>query len=652
MPRSRQVERDTNLRFDGVYDIETQDWDTFVVGGLIDTDGNYYESWDEEKFFDVLCNQSGSFWGHNAGVYDVLWFLRHARSRKMRASIVSAGQRLISVELHDRPKGKPLKLQDSYALIPIKLSKASEIGDVRKIDTNLPCVCGDACGGYCSIRRDADFDTRKKISEYLQFDCRATLSMLRRIGEYGGEHSISLSQTVGATSWRTAQRELELPPSPFYAEWLDTRSTRLYSFCRKGYYGGRVQVFKPYADRGFQYDINSAYPHALTDSVPCGIHEESVAAAALADYMCGKPGIYQALVEVPDMYIPPLPLRTKRRLYYPTGRFEGHFTDVILRYAETLGVRIITIRRAVTWERRESLIEGFCRRIYELRKEAGSKSALGEWLKFIANSFTGKCAQSPERDSIVLDFDKEPTYCPASFDCELGRLCEHGANREYPCCRHQCNRRCGRWDSVGDGIWSSRRFILSPCSHIEWAAYLTSRVHVKLHSQLVSGGGKDAVYCDTDSVFALKRRWDDIGLLLGQWKEEGEFLGFEAIAPKVYHYINWTKFVKCKGNDCEECKGKGCVAEVARCKGIEKALNNWQAIALGAAITSQRGVKGFRTAARDGNSPDLFVRKSMTRQVARGGVMIGDRLLVNGGQDTRPLSVDEIYGMEKRNANV
>jgi len=114
--------------------------------------------------------------------------------------------------------------------------------------------------------------------------------------------------------------------------------------------------------------------------------------------------------------------------------------------------------------------------------------------------------------------------------------------------------------------------------------------------------GWSAVYCDTDSCFSITDRTSNIGSDLGQFKEEGLFIDFEALAPKTYSYV---------GYDPGGVQGPGSLE--AHSKGIEDPTRNWARIVLGEGIHMSRGVKGLRTALRDDNN--TFVRKSITRRV-------------------------------------
>lgn len=45
-----------------------------------------------------------------------------------------------------------------------------------------------------------------------------------------------------------------------------------YTFIRRGYYGGHVDVYKPYGENLYYYDVNSLYPFIMKSyPMPCGV---------------------------------------------------------------------------------------------------------------------------------------------------------------------------------------------------------------------------------------------------------------------------------------------------------------------------------------------------------------------------------------------
>lgn len=93
----------------------------------------------------------------------------------------------------------------------------------------------------------------------------------------------------------------------------------------RSYFGGRFEMLKRgFIGTAFLYDINSAYPFAITQfpDITKGkwikrkiIHQDA------------KLGFFRILADIPDCeYVPPFPYRKNGLLIFPTGRFETYCT--------------------------------------------------------------------------------------------------------------------------------------------------------------------------------------------------------------------------------------------------------------------------------------------------------------------------------------
>jgi hypothetical protein len=542
------------------------------------------------------------------------------------------------------------------------LKQGAQIGRVQKSDTGLPCVCSENCGGYCSISRSMPPALMRRLIEYLEIDCKATLSMLDTLIDYARANNLDLQYTVGGSSWHTAKRWLGLEKANWSWGARGQSAAALYSFARSAYYGGRTQVFKPSATAGYRYDVNSAYPAALASlSLPWGTPRELSNGSARRAYDDGREGLFRARVRIPDCHIPPLPVRGTLRLYYPIGTIDGTWTGNELRYAQEVGARVERIDAACVWDSSKVVFADLCRHVWDLRYKVGPKTALGAWLKWFANSLTGRLAIKPEAETIYVE--REPNgarFCPADWNCKGGRL--HSISKRR-CCEHYCTRRCGVMIPLGrngqfNGVWTRRRFQIADSAHVHFAAYLTAHARIELHRQLTDYGNDDgwsAVYCDTDSVYSLTDRTNNVGTDLGQFKLEGEFEegwgiddagilawydGFTALAPKTYAY----RVPRPRGYFGPLLATGHSEGEVeARSKGVEEAGRNWTTLLSGGSVEMSRGVKSLRSALRDDN--DFFTRKHLTRRVLgtedmNGVRWFGDRYLGDDGY-THPRSMQD-----------
>lgn len=609
-PEDEREER--SLRVDAVLDIETESWDRFVLGGIMDADRTYRSTRDQDELVEWLLQRGGHVWTWNGGLFDSLWLAQRLRSKGLRFTAALAGPRVTRLECEG------LVVRDAVALVPMSLKKAATMAgiDLAK-DTGLPCRCGEACGGYCAIRRDMparDFDS---LDKYLRADCAAALDVLDVVIAEAARCGFELAGTIGGTSYKNLSRLAGLEP----AKWPDAAT---YELARSGYYGGRVEVYRPQAASGFAYDINSAYPAALTKvALPVGEHMTVTGAKAQRAFARGKEGIYVARVEVPaDMHLPPLPVRTPGgRVVYPVGTFAGAWTGLELRGALERGCAAV-VDRALVWGDSELVMAGALLAGWGDRARARDEGnlTLAAWHKWRLNSFTGKLAEAPDKERIICNPHEDEVRV-----CRLEGWCR--ARRKNP--RAKC--RCGSFrplDRQGQ-MWAAPFWRLSACSHVHFAAYLTAWTRMTLLAQLEDDGdgGRSAVYCDTDSVKATSPRSRDIGDALGWWKDEGEFRAWLALAPKVYRYTDAAGKT--------HVRGKGLPGLTA---------DGFAAFAAGDPVVVERGVMALRQAARRGG--ELFARRRLERRSHADGRHFGGRILGEDGL-THPLRYSEVVAWEK-----
>jgi hypothetical protein len=633
-----RVAKRKKATIDGVFDIETEAWDSFVVGG-IRSHGETRLFWHdaESDLVSAILSSRGTLYAHNGGRFDALWLLQHLADRDISAQISLAGASVVTIKIDFSSDDKRLTIRDSARLVPMSLDKFSKMfpGTARKGDTDLPCVCTDekkafylvakgapSCGGYCSIRRTMASPMRTRLEWYLEQDLVSLEQSLDALELYCERNDLDLGGTIGGSAWSTSLRRCDLLTA---ADWGKAISALKggYALARKGYFGGRVSVGRTYAEHLHSYDINSAYPAALRNlALPTGSPRTVDDGSAL--YRGGREGIVTARVDVPDSYCPPLPLRTPGgRIAYPTGSFTGEWAANELRYAESVGVRVRRVGRSIFWPTAERIFPAFIDDIYRLRRNAieehaavhggdGKKSPLAQWLKLVANSLTGKFAQHPESEAFATGSEHiSKLFCARPSPC-FGELC-----RGERCCVHVCKSTCGKWEMYGTGgrFFCKPLLSFSASSHVQYAAYLTAATRTTLHAEMHD----DFVYSDTDCVKRLRPDTRNIGPELGQWQYEGEYKGWQCIAPKVY------------GNTKVGGKFQ------ARGKGIPDATANWEAIVTGEDIELP-GVMGLKTALR--SKRGVFVRRDDTRHVTQNTEWIGDRKRIGSG-NTRPPTFDE-----------
>lgn len=537
---------------DAVWDIETANWDEFVCGALWTPDEGTTVYDNEDELADALLSlpPGSTAWAHAGGKFDVLWLLDWCRRN---GSIPKAQIRLSGASIASLAINKGPTFRDSARLMPMSLREACTMFPdcAQKERLAFPCVCGEECGGYCSISNDMDSSHRLRLHDYLEADIHSLRDTLICLSQYADESELLLAGTVASTAWRTAKERCKLDD----ADW----ELGAYKLARAGYYGGLCAVRKIAAPRICRFDRRSAYPAELCKPVPCGVMKMLDSRTAPLAWNRDKPGVYHVTVDVPESMNPPLPLRVAERIVYPWGKFEGCWPANELQYALDRGAKILQWHSGIAWADEQPRLKPHVEHCFALREKADNK-ALKTWLKFIANSLTGAFAQNPEQDIVAIgDYADDP-----------------------------------RWEPVGkyDWIWRRTSFRLSQRAHVHWAGTLTGGARVELNRQ-IDHAGDDWAYSDTDSCNATRMLTRNVGNELGDWAFEGEGTNWTAIAPKVYSYDTDTK-------------------KHVRAKGIPDADKKWSKIAAGEQIKLDRGVDSLLVAAK---KDKLFSRRDGRRSV-------------------------------------
>jgi DNA polymerase type B, organellar and viral len=175
-----------------------------------------------------------------------------------------------------------------------------------------------------------------------------------------------------------------------------TSNRLLMSLANEAYYGGRFEntAHGPVSVPVYQYDINSAYPHAMR-SLPCLVHgsfirrRERPAPGSLWFGQCN-------FIHGDDMTLCHLPVRTKDGgLVFPR-QASGTYWSVEIEAAERAGAYV------ELWGHAYEYVKGktcdckpfdFINELYDQRVALG-KSAKGKVVKLAMNSLYGKMAQS------------------------------------------------------------------------------------------------------------------------------------------------------------------------------------------------------------------------------------------------------------------
>jgi hypothetical protein len=451
------------------------------------------------------------FYAHNGGSFDWLfllaWLERHRDEYGFEIIPVQSSIQVLRVwkkvkesEEKKKSKKKPAKLSweflDSMKLLPMGLDRAAKtfgIEGKRKHELGL-------------------HEDDPSWSEYLKQDCVTLATVMRRLYDLverlGGEVGI----TTPSTAMRLFRRRfLGRNGTPRrvarWRHWDDCKDPKRCGGCahrwyRRGYYGGRTEIFWTELKNGKYSDINSSYVAAMRQPMPVG---DRFVDEGRLDWRRhpSRGGRYGGFAECtvyvpPECPIPPLPHRDGKtgKLLFPTGRFHGVWDVDELRLLDDplVGGRIEHVTRTV-WFRLKDLFRdmvdtlwGFrapqCSECGEGMQARGDKSpcehfdeGLSALAKLIGNGAYGKFCMKNERTSIVFEneHEKRKGRCflcgesaPSLGEDTFAAMCE-ACEGSKPA--------SGEPDGI---VWYQRKHVDAPYIIPQIGAHVTALARIKL----------------------------------------------------------------------------------------------------------------------------------------------------------------------------
>lgn len=504
-----------------VCDIEAHKWINFKVIGFYD--GMVFQEFrDLGKFFEYVAeNYAEDFdvhpkrnqrevniFAHFGGKYDFNFLLEWVALESDKdlwsvGDIIPRGSGMLNFVCNYKTKGKPpvqLTFWDSSALLPFSLAKLTQSFDVKHKK------------GHIDFEK-WDGKVTKELLDYLKDDCRGLYEVLERFYNWPKIRFAGPAKTMAGQAMKVFQTYLETEIFPL--------SDSVDEFVRVGYFGGRTEIFKPYfeADKKtdlLAYDANSLYPSVMLD------YDYPGACLGFTNrYYPDRMGFYDAEVEVPEgMYCPPLGTvwavptvqetkggKTKTvktpKFIFPTGRFTGRWSVAELEYAKTVGVKIISTGRGVTFRNGGPIFKDYIKDLYKMRMDAKEKGdgVTDVLTKLLMNSTYGRFGIQKDRELLVID---EGQSGIRTKDLKIGDtgLCLGTKGTE-----------------------------LDTFAHVGIAAYVTSYARIRMH-QFYMKAGKKLWYTDTDSLYTTKNFTDSSKL--GALKYEGKYKKACFLLPKTY----------------------------------------------------------------------------------------------------------------------
>ena len=362
-----------------------------------------------------------------------------------------------------------------------------------------------------------------------------------------------------------------------------------YDFSKKGFFGGRTEVFNHKKDfdvesvRNGYYavyqDICSLYPTVqFYDELPCGIPvmEINPEYKNIEEFLNNNFGYVECDVLCPQdpNIIPLLPERKDGKLMFDLAhKYNSIYTSVELKKAISLGYKITKIHKVLRFEKSTEIFKSYIRKFLKIKAEAGG---------YKGNNIDEYISKYLEL-GIVLEKDKIKSNKGLKLLAKnmLNNLWgKFGQKDEMPKTEYLDSSKWFRLlnrHKEGKVELKSETLIDEDTVYVQYiekesdntslintnvalAGFITAQARLRLYSQLEKIGRKRLLYCDTDSIVYIH---DPTGYnipkgdMLGEWEDEtsskehpiNPIIYWRALAPKSYGYktMYGGEDVKCKG---------------------------------------------------------------------------------------------------------
>jgi hypothetical protein len=516
----------------GTFDLETIGLGgKFLNGGCFDgSKYSYYENLDDLVYF--LVHSSIKIWyAHNGGRYDVRYLFSYLISNgyTIKPLIITSSIAQFNIYLGTK---KICELRDSYLLLRgslFALTTSFNVKHKKKTDT-------------------IDYNNMKiseQEKEYLKYDVIGLYEVIIKFKKILNQRNISSKLTI--SSCAMCDYKTNYPVLFSLIKNIDNKELR------SGYYGGRVEIFKPFfkscTKKLFCYDINSLYSQVMHHyKFPIG------------NYFISKKPVtieYISLIEYDcpnDLNIPLLPIHHKGKLKFCTGYGKGIYSRYEIEKAIKLGYKIKFLK-TYNFKNSEFLFKEYIDFWYNIKKKSkGAKRCIS---KLMLNSLYGKFGTRPDRQKYIINPNKK--WIDDNF--KNWSLNDFGSFE----------------------IWKKDYFFRMPYVNIPLVIYITSLARLILYNYIEKC--EDVYYCDTDSIFTTTKL--EVSNELGAMKLEKVIDEAYFLRPKVYA----CKF-KDKDKDKELIKAKGFQKELLTFNGFKKAFlrNNYKDFE-----QNNKGIGGFKT---------------------------------------------------------
>lgn len=417
-------------------------------------------------------------------------------------------------------KTNTIKFHDSLLLLPASLNKlADSFGTESKTDFDINRL--NSVTSYTI--RDPLFNN--ELLEYNKKDCKVLFDILSIFAD-----QIYSLFKLNITSYPTLS---SLALNIYRSNFMDKNikipitSLDLYDTLKPGYTGGHVDVYKPYGENMYCYDVNSLYPSVMEKYYyPSGQGSYFEGYKDLSSIF----GFVHVKVTAPsNLNLPILLTKIDGSAVAPLGNWRGWYFTEELKNAIKHGYTFEMIE-GYTYER-NNIFKDFVNTLYQQRMSYSKKDPRNLICKLILNTLQGRFGLSPILEKHI--FQNPRSLYPDNI-LDVTSL-DNGMELI----------------SLSD---VKNKNLRDPKSLIDISLPIAMAVaaYARMDMANIKMKYKDSLYySDTDSIFLdIQLPEEIVNNGLGEWKLESAIKKAVFIAPKVYSLLlkDGSEVTKIKGS--------------------------------------------------------------------------------------------------------
>jgi hypothetical protein len=454
---------------------------------------------------------------HNLARFDGILLLKHlaCHHKSYKVKPLLRNNRLYELAVYSDKK-MLFRFRDSLNLLPGKLSVLAK---------NLcPELGSKGSIPYEDVTLSNLVSMKTSLLDYMKQDILLLGGVMQNAQEiYWKLYNVDIESKITLSSLALSLFRMKYYDASNWPIHIPNRNED--SFIRRAYYGGHTDIYKPYGEDLYYYDVNSLYPFVMKEfPMPGGVPvwHRDLGGKGLDSMF----GFIEAYVVCPKTIKKPfLPYRDKNNtLIFPTGEFVGVYYSEELKYARGLGYTVLPIS-GYLFERMESPFRDFVRSLFKSRLEArkSGNEALSYVYKILMNSLYGRFGINPKSTiTEVCDEDRLKYLIRHSELIFSDMLSENNYIVAY-------HSNTGKSSSSDD--WNPPKI-----SAVQLAAAITAYARIHMYPYI---SREDCYYTDTDSVVLGQPLPEELisSSVLGKFKLEDRVLKGYFLAPKSYSYI-------------------------------------------------------------------------------------------------------------------